>query len=169
MAGRRPLTFVKAALTAPYHIVAKSGSTYHCMRLQTSSPSYLLMASLDAARAAAQAPGAWDAPLEAARLARAGLRALPGLLLLEDCAPAGAGLGLCCGEFGQGFHVLCVSIAGCRAQAAGLSTARCAWAAQWGSAERSCLMLVGLYRPVWQIWAPIELCVTMWRCQRFHG
>ena len=47
------------------------------------------MASLDAARAAAQAPGAWDAPLEAARLARAGLRALPGPLLLEDCASSG--------------------------------------------------------------------------------
>ncbi|KAK9833408.1 hypothetical protein WJX81_002549 [Elliptochloris bilobata] len=58
--------------------------------LQTSSPSYLLMASLDAARAAAQQPGAWDAPLHAARLARAGLRALPGLTLLEDFAAAGS-------------------------------------------------------------------------------
>lgn len=57
---------------------------------QTSSPSYLLLASLDAARAAAQRPGAWDAPLEAARQARAGLRALPGLVLLDDCAAAGA-------------------------------------------------------------------------------
>ena len=65
------------------------------------------MASLDAARAAAQAPGAWDAPLEAARLAHAGLRALPGLLLLEDCAPAGRGLSLRCGELGQVKILMC--------------------------------------------------------------
>jgi hypothetical protein len=48
------------------------------------------MASLDAARAAAQRAGAWREPLAAARAVRAGLRALPGLALLEDCAPAGA-------------------------------------------------------------------------------
>ena len=71
------------------------------------------MASLDAARAAAQAPGAWDAPLEAARLARARLRALPGLLLLENCAPAGAGLSVRCRELGQYTNALCVSNAAC--------------------------------------------------------
>ncbi len=48
------------------------------------------MASLDAARAAAQREGAWREPLAAARAVRAGLRALPGLALLDDCAPAGA-------------------------------------------------------------------------------
>lgn len=87
------------------------------MCLQTSSPSYLLMASLDAARAAAQAPGAWDAPLEAARLARAGLRALPGLLLLEECAPAGARLAGSWAPRCEGVNALCVPR--CRARCSG--------------------------------------------------
>ena len=41
--------------------------------LQSSSPSYLLMASLDAARAQAQLPGAWEGPLQAARQIRSAL------------------------------------------------------------------------------------------------
>lgn len=87
------------------------------MRLQTSSPSYLLMASLDAARAAAQAPGAWDAPLEAARLTRAGLRALPRLLLLEDCTPAGAGWRLHWGsQVWLSTHFVCLTVMKCSGQ-----------------------------------------------------
>ena len=44
--------------------------------LQSSSPSYLLMASLDAARAQAQQPGAWEGPLQAARQIRTAMCAL---------------------------------------------------------------------------------------------
>ncbi|WIA21198.1 hypothetical protein OEZ85_000446 [Tetradesmus obliquus] len=51
--------------------------------LQTSSPSYLLLASLDAARRHAATPGTWDTPLAVAAAARAGLAAIPGLLLLQ--------------------------------------------------------------------------------------
>jgi arginine/lysine/ornithine decarboxylase len=51
--------------------------------LQTSSPSYLLLASLDAARRHAQEPGVWAAPCAAAAAARAGLAQLPGLRLLQ--------------------------------------------------------------------------------------
>jgi arginine/lysine/ornithine decarboxylase len=51
--------------------------------LQTSSPSYLLLASLDAARRHAAAPGTWDTPLAAAAAARARLQATPGLTLLQ--------------------------------------------------------------------------------------
>ena len=52
--------------------------------LQSSSPSYLLMASLDAARAHAFAAGAWARPLAVADAARAGLRRVPGIALLGD-------------------------------------------------------------------------------------
>lgn len=52
--------------------------------LQTSSPSYLLLSSLDAARRHAFAPNAWLVPLAAADAARAQLEALPGLCLLQD-------------------------------------------------------------------------------------
>jgi arginine/lysine/ornithine decarboxylase len=50
--------------------------------LQSSSPSYLLLASLDAARAAAQAPGFLDEALAAAAACRAALGALPGLAVV---------------------------------------------------------------------------------------
>jgi arginine/lysine/ornithine decarboxylase len=52
--------------------------------LQTSSPSYLLLASLDAARAQAQDPDTFQEPLRAAELARERLRSLNGISLLED-------------------------------------------------------------------------------------
>jgi hypothetical protein len=60
--------------------------------LQTSSPSYLLLASLDAARRHAAAPGTWDAPLAAAAAARAGLCAIKGLTLLQhgSCGSEGS-------------------------------------------------------------------------------
>ena len=51
---------------------------------QSSSPSYLLLASLDGARAAAAAPSAFDAPLAAADLARSAVRKLPRLQVLGD-------------------------------------------------------------------------------------
>jgi arginine decarboxylase len=53
---------------------------------QTSSPSYLLLASLDAARAAAFEGGGsgWEAALDATRTVRAALRAAPGVRLLCD-------------------------------------------------------------------------------------
>ncbi|KAF6251248.1 pyridoxal phosphate-dependent transferase [Scenedesmus sp. NREL 46B-D3] len=59
--------------------------------LQTSSPSYLLLASLDAARRHAAAPGAWRLPLAAAAAARAGLQAIPSLLLLQQGSCGGGG------------------------------------------------------------------------------
>lgn len=52
--------------------------------LQTSSPSYILLSSLDAARRHAFKPGVWLAPLAAAEAARTQLAALPGLSLLQD-------------------------------------------------------------------------------------
>ncbi|BDA50669.1 Arginine decarboxylase [Coccomyxa sp. Obi] len=53
--------------------------------LQSSSPSYLLLASLDAARAHAQLPDTFHEPLEAAAAARQLLRELPsGSALLDD-------------------------------------------------------------------------------------
>jgi arginine/lysine/ornithine decarboxylase len=60
--------------------------------LQTSSPSYLLLASLDAARRHAAAPGTWDTPLAAAAAARAGLCAIKGLTLLQhgSCGSEGS-------------------------------------------------------------------------------
>jgi arginine/lysine/ornithine decarboxylase len=60
--------------------------------LQTSSPSYLLLASLDAARRHAAAPGTWDAPLAAAAAARAGLQTIKGLTLLQhgSCGSEGS-------------------------------------------------------------------------------
>jgi len=51
--------------------------------LQSSSPSYLLMSSLDAARAQAEDPAAHEASLAAAALARARLVVLPGVHLLS--------------------------------------------------------------------------------------
>ncbi|EIE20455.1 PLP-dependent transferase [Coccomyxa subellipsoidea C-169] len=52
--------------------------------LQSSSPSYLLLASLDAARAHAQLPDTFQEPLDAAAAARQLLRELPGSGLLDD-------------------------------------------------------------------------------------
>ncbi|GMH45380.1 hypothetical protein BSKO_13337 [Bryopsis sp. KO-2023] len=52
--------------------------------LQTSSPSYLLMASLDAARKQCQNPKLFSKPLHAAETARKMLRKLPEVRLLED-------------------------------------------------------------------------------------
>lgn len=52
--------------------------------LQTSSPSYLLLSSLDAARRHAFSPGVWLTPLAAASSAREQLAVLPGLLLMQD-------------------------------------------------------------------------------------
>ncbi|KAL4444950.1 hypothetical protein ABPG77_004000 [Micractinium sp. CCAP 211/92] len=64
--------------------------------LQSSSPSYLLMASLDAARGQAAQPAAHEASLAAAALARRRLAALPGVRLLSveqaaACSTAGSG------------------------------------------------------------------------------
>jgi arginine/lysine/ornithine decarboxylase len=60
--------------------------------LQTSSPSYILLASLDAARRHAAAPDTWDTPLAVAAAAKAGLAALPGLSLLQrgSCGSEGS-------------------------------------------------------------------------------
>lgn len=52
--------------------------------LQSSSPSFLLMASLDVGIAAAAAPGAWTHPLAAAAAVRAAVRAAPGWAALAD-------------------------------------------------------------------------------------
>jgi arginine/lysine/ornithine decarboxylase len=52
--------------------------------LQTSSPSYILLSSLDAARRHAFMSGVWLAPLAAAEVARTQLATLPGLSLLQD-------------------------------------------------------------------------------------
>ena len=51
--------------------------------LQSSSPSYLLMASLDGARAHAQQEGVWEEPLRAGRAISAALQELPGLDVLS--------------------------------------------------------------------------------------
>ena len=52
--------------------------------LQSSSPSFVLMASLDVGVASAAAPGAWDAPLATAAAVRAAVRAAPGWAALAD-------------------------------------------------------------------------------------
>ena len=52
--------------------------------MQSSSPSYPLLASLDAARAAALCSGAFDACLEAGDIIREGLHDVPGLSLLSE-------------------------------------------------------------------------------------
>lgn len=58
--------------------------------LQSSSPSYLLMASLDQGIAAAAAPGAWAEPLAAAAAAAAAVASTPGWhLLSRDAAEKG--------------------------------------------------------------------------------
>ncbi|KAL3155894.1 hypothetical protein ABBQ32_012894 [Trebouxia sp. C0010 RCD-2024] len=52
--------------------------------LQSSSPSYLLMASLDGARAHAQQQGVWEEPLRAGRAISSALQELPGLEVLSQ-------------------------------------------------------------------------------------
>lgn len=52
--------------------------------LQTSSPSYILLSSLDGARRHAFTPGVWHTPAAAAAAAREQLAAVPGLTLLQD-------------------------------------------------------------------------------------
>ncbi|KAL3145890.1 hypothetical protein ABBQ38_015259 [Trebouxia sp. C0009 RCD-2024] len=52
--------------------------------LQSSSPSYLLMASLDGARAHAQQQGVWEEPLRAGRAISSALQELPGLDMLSQ-------------------------------------------------------------------------------------
>ena len=47
--------------------------------VQSSSPSYLLMASMDGARAHAQQEGVWKEPLRAGQAISAALQELPGL------------------------------------------------------------------------------------------
>jgi arginine decarboxylase len=54
-----------------------------CWGAQTSSPSYLLLASLDAARAEAQRSVTFEEPLAAARAARAALVKMPGVSVLS--------------------------------------------------------------------------------------
>lgn len=51
--------------------------------LQSSSPSYLFMASLDAARAHAQQEGIWEEPFRAGTAISAALQELPGLEVLS--------------------------------------------------------------------------------------
>ena len=51
--------------------------------MQTSSPSYLLMASLDAARHQAVQPSTWTEPIRASMRICEGLCNLPGITLLE--------------------------------------------------------------------------------------
>ena len=51
--------------------------------MQTSSPSYLLMSSLDAARHQAMQPSTWTEPIQAAMRICEGLCNLPGITLLE--------------------------------------------------------------------------------------
>ena len=60
--------------------------------LQTSSPSYLLMASLDAARHQAVHPTTWAEPLQAAQRIRDGLTTLHGISVLDGRDPACAGM-----------------------------------------------------------------------------
>eukprot|EP00775_Hariotina_reticulata_P011658 gene11658-11801_t len=52
--------------------------------LQTSSPSYLLLASLDAARQQATFSGSWQQPLAAAEAARAAVSTLQGVALMQQ-------------------------------------------------------------------------------------
>ena len=60
--------------------------------VKSSSPSYLLLASLDSARAHAQLPDTFREPLEAAAAARKLLRQLPGSGLLDDHIQTGGPL-----------------------------------------------------------------------------
>ncbi len=59
--------------------------------MQSSSPSYLLMASLDGARAHAQQQGIWKEPLRAGQLGTAKLQELNGLQVVSS-----AYVGECC-------------------------------------------------------------------------
>ena len=59
--------------------------------LQSSSPSYLLMASLDGARAHAQQQGIWEEPLRAGQLSIAKLQEHNGLQVVSS-----AYVGECC-------------------------------------------------------------------------
>lgn len=52
--------------------------------MQSSSPSFLLLASLDAARAHAQLPGTFQEPIQAAAAAKQLLSRLPGMALLDE-------------------------------------------------------------------------------------
>lgn len=60
--------------------------------VQTSSPSYLLMSSLDWARYSASLPGIWDAQVERANKVRARIASLPGLGVLGQQAVGQAGV-----------------------------------------------------------------------------
>ena len=89
---------------------------------QTSSPSYLMMASLDAARAAAAVPGAFDEALAAAAAAREAAGQLPRLLVLTSGSASDTGqptldpLKLTLGVAGlgiSGMHPLACGCAGC--------------------------------------------------------
>ena len=53
------------------------------MLMQTTSPSYLLMSSLDAARHQAVQPCTWTEPIQAATRIRENICSLPGITLLE--------------------------------------------------------------------------------------
>lgn len=64
--------------------VMLSGTITTPQVLQTSSPSYILLASLDAARRHTFTPGVWRQPLAAADAARDQLAQLPRLSLLQD-------------------------------------------------------------------------------------
>lgn len=73
--------------------------------LQSSSPSYLLMASLDGARAHAQQQGVWEEPLRAGRAISSALQELPGLDMLSQ-NHVGAGLPSSCCTTGACLRVL---------------------------------------------------------------
>ena len=62
--------------------------------MQTSSPSYLLMASLDAARHQAVQQSTWVEPVQAAERIRDGLAKLPGISVLNSNDRACAGMHL---------------------------------------------------------------------------
>lgn len=92
--------------------------------MQSSSPSYILMSSLDAARAQAADPAAFSEPLAAAALARRRLQQLPGVAVLSEehvllpqqqCYEAG-------GSKGEGATLY----AGSRVQASAAATQRLA-------------------------------------------
>eukprot|EP00891_Asterochloris_glomerata_P003714 jgi/Astpho2/3714/fgenesh1_pg.00060_%23_31_t len=63
-------------------------SMLHMQGGRSSSPSYLLMASLDAARAQAQQPGAWEGPLQAARQIRTAMCAHSEHLTILSSSPS---------------------------------------------------------------------------------
>lgn len=58
--------------------------TVYKSAVQSSSPSYLLMASLDGARAHAQQEGVWEEPLRAGQAISVALQELPGLEVLSQ-------------------------------------------------------------------------------------